>query len=135
LLIQAEHNRKVQHELDYLIPTIDQAPVLGQQTIELERNPERPARRATLTVRAMPVRIEVPRHHQQPQQCVVWYSFRWLIERFHFTRNSGCRIEQLQLETAERLLKALATYSIVAWRLMWLTDSARLSPGYSCETV
>lgn len=176
LLIRAEHNRKVQHELDYLIPSIEQAPVLGQHTIELERNPERPARSATLTVRAMQVTIEVPHHHKQPKQCqpvtlnvllveestppaegkpirwlllttlsinsfeqawqcVVWYSLRWLIERFHFTLKSGCRIEQLQLETAQRLLNALATYSIVAWRLMWLTYSARLSPDDSCETV
>lgn len=176
LLIRAEHNRKVQHELDYLIATIEHAPVLGQHTIELERNPERPARSATLTVRAMQVTIEVPRHHKQPKQCppvtlnvllveeatppvegkamrwlllttlpidsfeqawqcVVWYSFRWLIERFHYTLKSGCRIEQLQLETAERLLNALTTYSIVAWRLMWLTYAARLSPDDSCEVV
>jgi len=72
---------------------------------------------------------------EQAWQCVVWYSFRWLIERFHYTLKSGCRIERLQLETAGRLLNALATYSIVAWRLMWLTYSARLSPDDSCETV
>ncbi|NJM66755.1 MAG: hypothetical protein HC851_14380 [Acaryochloris sp. RU_4_1] len=35
----------------------------------MERNPKRPARRATVTVRAMQVTIEVPRHHKQPQQC------------------------------------------------------------------
>lgn len=176
LLIRAEHNRKVQHELKYLIPTLEQAPVVGQQVIELERNPKRTARRATLTVRAMQVTIEVPRHHQQPKQCqpvtlnvllveeatpplegkpihwlllttlplegfeqawqyVQWYSLRWLIERFHYTLKSGCRIEQLQLETAERLLNALATYSIVAWRLMWLVYQARLSPEHSCEVA
>lgn len=176
LLIRAEHNRKVQHELDYLIPTLEQAPVLGQHTIDIERNPERPARRATLTVRGMQVTIEVPRHHKAPKrcqpvalngllveeasaptegkpirwlllttlpierfeqawQCVRWYSLRWLIERFHFTLKSGCRIQALQLETSERLLKALATYSIVAWRLMWLVYQARLSPDESCETV
>ncbi|MGH3614110.1 MAG: IS4 family transposase [Pseudonocardia sp.] len=44
-------------------------------------------------------------------------------------------MEQLQLETAQRLLNALATYSIVAWRLMWLTYSARLSPNDSCATI
>ncbi len=176
LLIRAEYNRKVQHELGYLIPAIEQAPVLGQQTITLERNPERPARSATLTVRGLQVTIEVPRHHKQPKQCqpvtlnvllveevtpptegqpirwlllttlpidsfeqawqcVQWYGLRWLIERFHFTLKSGCRIEQLQLETAQRLLNALATYSIVAWRLMWLTYAARLSPDDSCVTV
>jgi hypothetical protein len=37
---------------------------------------------------------------EQAWQCVRWYSFRWLIERFHFIFKSGCRIEQLQLETA-----------------------------------
>ena len=63
---------------------------------------------------------------EQAWQCVFWYSLRWLIERFHFTLKSGCRIEALQLETAERLLNALATYSIIAWRLMGLTYHARL---------
>ncbi len=176
LLIRVEHNRKVQHELGYLIPTLEQAAVMGQQTIELERNPQRPARQATLTVRGMQVTLEVPRHHKQPKrclpvtlnfllveeatppsegkpirwlllttlpidsfeqawQCVHWYALRWLIERFHFTLKSGCRIEQLQLESAQRLLKALATYSIVAWRLMWLTYCARLWPDDSCATV
>lgn len=176
LLIRAEHNRKVQHELDYLIPTIEQAPVLGEKTIEIERNPKRPARKASLTVRGMEVTIAVPRAHKQASQwqpvvvnvllveetiaptdgepirwllittlpietfeqvwqCVVWYSLRWLIERFHYTLKSGCRIEALQLESAERLLNALATYSIVAWRLMWLTYRARLAPDDSCETV
>jgi hypothetical protein len=176
LLIRAEHNRKVQHELDYLIPTIQQAPVLGEKTIEIERNPKRSARKANLTIRGMQLTIEVPRAHKQPSQCqpvtlnvllveepiapsdgepicwllittlpietfdqawqcVVWYSLRWLIERFHYTLKSGCRIEALQLESAERLLNALATYSIVAWRLMWLTYRARLAPDDSCETV
>lgn len=44
-------------------------------------------------------------------------------------------MEQLQLETAERLLNALATYSIGAWRLMWLTYSARLRPDDCCTKV
>jgi hypothetical protein len=72
---------------------------------------------------------------EQACQYVCWYSLRWLIERFHFTLKSGCRIEQLQLETSERLVKALATYSIVAWRLMWLNYHARLNPDQPCEQV
>ncbi|NEQ88977.1 MAG: IS4 family transposase, partial [Moorea sp. SIO2I5] len=72
---------------------------------------------------------------QQAWQCVRWYSYRWLIERFHFTLKSGCGVEKLQLQTRERLLKALATYNIVAWRLMWLTYQARLNPNASCQVV
>ena len=53
--------------------------------------------------------------------CVRWYRLRWLIERYHFVLKSGCGLEELQLETAERLERALATFCVVAWRLLWLT--------------
>ena len=68
-------------------------------------------------------------------RCVRWYSYRWLIERYHFVLKSGCRVEELQLETAERLECALATYCIVAWRLLWLTYEARRSPEAPCSSV
>lgn len=69
------------------------------------------------------------------KQCVIWYSYRWLIERYHFVLKSGCRVEKLQLESAERLERALATYAIVAWRLLWLTYEARMHGEQGCETA
>jgi transposase-like protein/transposase Tn5 family protein len=69
------------------------------------------------------------------EEAVRWYARRWLIERYHFVLKSGCRVEELQLETAERLGRALATYAIVAWRLLWLTYQARRHPQESCEAV
>lgn len=72
---------------------------------------------------------------EQACKAVRWYSYRWLIERFHFTLKSGCKIEELQLHQCDRLLKALATYSIVAWRLMAMTYKARLTPDISCEVI
>jgi Transposase DNA-binding/Transposase Tn5 dimerisation domain len=71
----------------------------------------------------------------QAAQCVLWYRYRWLIERYHFVLKSGCRLEDLQLETAQRLERALATYCIVAWRLLWLTYQARKTPDISCEAA
>jgi len=68
-------------------------------------------------------------------QCLTWYSYRWLIERYHFVLKSGCRIEKLQLETADRIERAIATYSIVAWRLLWLTYEARHRPQRPCNEV
>ncbi|MBD2303445.1 IS4 family transposase [Nostoc sp. FACHB-190] len=62
---------------------------------------------------------------EQASQCLNWYSYRWLIERYHYCLKSGCQIEKLQLEEAERIERALATYAIVAWRLLWLTYEAR----------
>lgn len=64
-----------------------------------------------------------------------WYTSRWRIERLHYVLKSGCRIEQLQLETAERLQRAIACYLIVAWRLLWLTYEARQQPSASCEGI
>ena len=68
-------------------------------------------------------------------KCLKRYSFRWLIERLNFVLQSGCRLEELQLETSDRLERALATYSIVAWRLLWLTYEARVEPEGSVESV
>ena len=72
---------------------------------------------------------------EQASRCLRWYSYRWLIERYHYTLKSGCRLEQLQLETADRLERALACYAIVAWRLLWLTYEARCHPTESIETI
>ncbi|MGH2412742.1 MAG: IS4 family transposase, partial [Microcystaceae cyanobacterium] len=63
------------------------------------------------------------------------YSFRWLIERYHYTLKSGCHVEKLQLEKGHRLERALATYAIVAWRLLWLTYEARVNGEQSAEVA
>ena len=75
------------------------------------------------------------RDFEQAERCLRWYSYRWLIERYHYTLKSGCRLEQLQLERADRLERALATYAIVAWRLLWLTYEARRHPEQSVEGI
>ncbi len=67
--------------------------------------------------------------------CLEKYAHRWLIERYHYVLKSGCRVEELQLETAERMEKALATYAIVAWRLLWLTYEARKNPEKKLDEV
>jgi hypothetical protein len=66
---------------------------------------------------------------------VTWYSYRWLMERYHFVYKSGCRLEDRQLQTADRVKRALATYSVVAWRLLWLTYAARDHPEFSCDVA
>lgn len=72
---------------------------------------------------------------EQAQQLLEWYRYRWLIERYHYTLKSGCRVEHLQLETFERLQRAIATFAIVAWRLLWLTYLVRPldDPRYDLE--
>lgn len=71
----------------------------------------------------------------QALQCVKWYCYRWLIERFHYVLKSGTRIEQLQLKQASSLQKAIHVYSIAAMRIMQLVYQSRQSPDVSCELV
>ncbi len=71
----------------------------------------------------------------QALQYLTWYTYRWRIERYHYILKSGCGIEELQLETAERLQRAVAVYSIVAWRLLWLTYQARQTPQAPCTVA
>ena len=67
--------------------------------------------------------------------CLEKYAARWLIERFHYVLKSGCGVEELQLETAARMEKAIFTYAIVAWRLLWLTYEARKNPEKKIDRV
>lgn len=69
------------------------------------------------------------------QQIVRWYSYRWLIERFHYVLKSGCTIEKLQLEELSRLERAIVLYMIVAWRLLYMTYKARLDSEGSANEI
>ncbi len=72
---------------------------------------------------------------EEAQRCVRWYGLRWLVERYHFVLKSGCQIEERQLETADRLERCLGVYAIVAWRLLWLTYQARVTPEAPCTVA
>lgn len=64
-----------------------------------------------------------------------WYTKRWLIERLHYVLKSGCKIEELQLQEKERLGRALVIYSIVAWKLLWITYEARIYPDANYDLI
>jgi hypothetical protein len=103
----------------------------------------------TITVGALLVREEAPPAGAKPVewlllttlscatlgealQCLTWYTYRWRIERYHFILKSGCRVEKLELESGDRLMCALAVYSMVAVRLLHLTYQARETPDMPC---
>jgi len=50
-----------------------------------------------------------------------WYALRWKIEVFHKILKSGCRAEEARLRTAERLVKLIAVFCILSWRVFWMT--------------
>lgn len=64
-----------------------------------------------------------------------WYCQRWQIEILHKILKSGCRIEQAQLASDKRLMPMIALFSIIAWRLFWLTFLARTDPDAPASTL
>ncbi len=175
-LIRATQNRCLESSSNHLKEEMELVEPQATMTVELKRNPTRPSRLATLTIRYKTLTIQPPQNRPKqeklspiqlqvilvreseppseseaiewwlvtnlPITCIEdvttyvrWYSYRWLIERYHYVLKSGCGIEKLQLETASRLEMALATYSIVAWRLLYITHLARLADDASCEIM
>lgn len=72
---------------------------------------------------------------EQARQITMWYSYRWLIERLHYVLKSGCKLEDSQLRQEVRLERLLAVYTLVAWRILWLTYQARVTPDAPCTVA
>jgi len=174
LLIRAKHNRRVESELKYLLPSLGASESQGEIEIVLPKTQKRMARKAIVTICCTQVKIIRPQNCVSKQESILinvisvveenpprgekgiewillttlpianyedvltyirWYTYRWLIERYHYVLKSGCGVEKLQLETAERIKKALATYAIVASRLLWLLYESRNNPDITSELV
>jgi hypothetical protein len=63
------------------------------------------------------------------------YLRRWDIEVFHRVLKTGCRVERIQLKTAEALTCALVIYAVIAWRILYLTNIGRSCPDMLCSCV
>jgi hypothetical protein len=59
--------------------------------------------------------------HEAAVEKLRWYALRWKIEVFHKILKSGCQAERARLRTAERLVKLIAVFCILSWRVFWMT--------------
>lgn len=64
-----------------------------------------------------------------------WYAVRTLIEGYHRTLKSGCRIEKRQLLSGDRLQRCLAIDMVVGWRLQYMSRLGREAPEQPCTRV
>lgn len=71
----------------------------------------------------------------EAEQCLRWYTLRWRIEDWHRVLKSGCRIDDLANETAERLRRAIAINLVIAWRIMLMTLLGRETPELPAEVL
>lgn len=66
---------------------------------------------------------------------VRWYRLRWHIEVFHRVLKSGCQVEACRLSQAEELRRYVTLKSVIAWRLFWMVQIARVQPDAPCPLV
>ena len=71
-------------------------------------------------------------HFDQATEKLSWYAKRWGIEVYHRTLKSGCKIEERQLGSADRIQACLAIDMVVAWRIFHLTKLGRETPDVPC---
>ncbi len=63
------------------------------------------------------------------------YRLRWRIEDWHRILKSGCRAAFLNLQTAERLERAIAIKGVIAWRLHAMVLLGRETPELPADTL
>ena len=54
-----------------------------------------------------------------------WYERRWVVEEYHKAQKTGCRVEDMQFTTTDRLEPAIALLSVVAVTLLNLREASR----------
>ena len=69
------------------------------------------------------------------QRVISSYCVRWQIEVYFRTLKSGCRIERRRFEEIDRVLNALAFFSVIAWRVMYVCHLGRECPDMDCEVM
>jgi hypothetical protein len=69
----------------------------------------------------------------QAGELVGFYSRRWRIEEWHRILKTGCRVEEHQHQTGERLKRAIALDVVLAWRIQLLTLLGREVPELPSE--
>ena len=69
---------------------------------------------------------------QDAAHIVDLYTRRWRIEEWHHVLKSGCKVQEHQNETAERLERVIAIDAVLAWRIQLMTLLGREVPELPC---
>jgi hypothetical protein len=64
-----------------------------------------------------------------------YYTCRWEIEIFIKILKSGCKVEERQLKTVDRLKPLIALFLILSWRIQYVMMLGRVCPEIPCNAV
>lgn len=66
---------------------------------------------------------------------VSYYLCRWEIETFFKVLKSGCKIEERQLQTTDRMKALITMFMILAWRVMYTMMMGRVHGEMPCDVI
>jgi len=69
------------------------------------------------------------------EQVIQHYEHRWLIEEFHKSWKTGCRIEHRRFQSVENLERIMAVTAPIAVRLLQLRFLSRSTPNKQCTII
>ena len=72
---------------------------------------------------------------EQARRVLSWYALRWRVEDYFRVLKTGCRVQQLQHQTADRLKRAIAIHAVIAWRIMLMTLLGREDPDLPAQLL
>ena len=75
---------------------------------------------------------EEVRTSEEAARIIALYCRRWRIEEWHRVLKSGCKVQEHQHETVERLTRAIAIDAVLAWRIQLMTLLGREVPDLPC---
>lgn len=64
-----------------------------------------------------------------------YYLCRWEIETFFKVLKSGCKIEERQLQTTDRMKALITVFMVLAWRVMFTMMMGRVCGEMSCDVI
>ena len=103
-------------------------PVTLSAVYAREKDPPRGAK----SIEWVLLTTEPVRTAKEAARIVELYTKRWRIEEWHRVLKTGCKVQEHQNETAERLQRVTAIDVVLAWRIQLLTLLGREIPDLPC---
>lgn len=72
---------------------------------------------------------------EEIREKIRWYELRWTIEELHRVVKSGCGVEEMRLEHADRMMKYLLLLFILGARILSMTKLAKNPEEIPCTEV
>jgi hypothetical protein len=72
---------------------------------------------------------------EEANKVISYYLCRWDIELFFKVLKGGCKIEERQLQTTDRMKALLAIFMVLSWRVMFTMMLGRVCAKMSCTDI